>query len=188
MRQKKNTTDRSIKDKSTIMRDGCVGISFAMALLLMQIGCNSHSPKQQLEPNLSFIDTISKEWNAESFRREIGMMKDSLKEGLWITVYPDGGIASIDFFEKGKWNGPSKYFHRNGQLALYREIRNGIFHGKSYGYLSNGVMISSSHWLNDKPDGIFETYHDNGELDYAVEYKEGEYIRTVYGNPPIIEE
>jgi len=163
-----------------------VGISLTTALFLMLLGCNSHSPKQQTELCLSFIDTVIN-WNGEP-RREIGMMKDSLKDGLWISFYPDGGIAHIDFFEKGKWNGPSKYYNKNGQLVSYREVLNNMFHGKSCFYLDNGVMIGSSNWANDKPDGISETYHDNGELDYSIEYKDGEYVRTVYGNPPIIEE
>ncbi len=169
-----------------VIREGLRAISLVTALFL--IGCVNPKPPKVEESNLSFVNTLLNDINGEVLRREIGMMKDSLKQGLWISFYPDGKIYGIEFFDNGKWNGPWYYFHKNGQLMMYHETKNGKWQGKGYNYYSNGVLMSKANFVNDRLDGEYEEYEEDGTLFRIWEYKNGAFVKAILGTAPLPDE
>jgi antitoxin component YwqK of YwqJK toxin-antitoxin module len=120
--------------------------------------------------------------------KEIGMLQDSVKQGMWITFYPNDKIQSISFYKDNKWDGVQRGFREDGSLLSYTEMRDDMNHGKKISYYSNGQMASESHWVNDTPHGLFSGYNYNGILDYIYEYENGKFLRTIAGSPPPIVE
>ena len=167
--------NKSIKDRLMITKIGYTRI-ISSTLALILLSCN----RPQKVPDLDF----TYEKYEDGRIKELGMKKDSMKEGLWISFYPNGKINGIEFFDHDKWNGPIYYFHENGQLSIYRETKDGVFHGKGYNYYHHGVVAGNVNFIDDKQDGIFENYDDEGKLMCITEYKDGKYVRTIYGPEP----
>ncbi len=178
----------STKDKSKITR--IVSIINLLILSVVILGCtNTPVPNEPEVHRIEYVDSLV-QYNEELGGREryVGMMKDSLQEGLWVTIYPNGMIASISFYEKGKLNGPLTSFWENGQMSFYCELKDGIEHGKVYSWHSNGKLSQSYGFTDGKEDGVYETFDEEGNLISSREYKDGEYIRTIYGIPLLIDE
>lgn len=152
-----------------------------LILALVLVGCLKSKREQPKISNLEFIDTI-----LVSGRKTIGMTKDSRKEGLWLTLFADGKIAFIEFFESNMMNGPFIMYYENGSIRKYMEMKNDINHGKYINYYDNGQIQSEMTFVNDTIDGIYRAYTYDGELEKAYEYNMGNLERIVYGPPPPI--
>lgn len=187
MKQEIRTTNKNTKNSRRITKGGCKIINSAVIICLVLAECCGPKTKTSDVPNLTYVDTLLLDVKGDPVRREVGMMKDSMKQGLWMLFYPSGKIYGIESFDNGEWNGPWYLFHENGQPFAYRGTKDGGFHGKGYNYYSNGVLMDKVYFIDDKADGIFEHYDEKGNLTEAIECRNGEYVRTVYGSPPIIE-
>ena len=119
--------------------------------------------------------------------KEVGILQDSVKQGLWIKFYPTGKIEFISFYQDGKQTGHQRSFWENGKLASYREMRDDMFHGRQITYYRNGQIAGEYFVINDTIDGIITGYSEDGEIDRQIEYRKGEYVRTIVGVEHIIE-
>jgi antitoxin component YwqK of YwqJK toxin-antitoxin module len=57
-----------------------------------------------------------------------------------------------------------KWFHKNGQLSLTCEIKNGKKDGVEKGFYDNGDMRSIIHYKNGKKHGKLKSYHQYKDL------------------------
>lgn len=89
---------------------------------------------------------------------EEGSYVDNLKEGLWISYYPDGTKKSEITYKFDYPFGKVKYYYPNGNLQ------------------------EEGTWLKTKWDGPYKYYYENGKLCYEWNYVKGqrEGIQTYY--------
>ncbi|MDR1347878.1 MAG: hypothetical protein LBJ63_05530 [Prevotellaceae bacterium] len=177
--------NRNIKDKCSITKTINVSyvlkISILLILTIIWMAC-----KQQITERNQKVEYVYNQYENGTLK-EIGILQDSVKQGLWITFYSTGKIEFIFFYKDGKKTGPQRMFREDGSLSGYAEMSNDMFNGKRISYY-HGDIVSESHWINDTPHGLFIEYDVEG--DFSIhEYKDGEFVRTIVGTPPpIIEE
>ena len=115
-------------------------------------------------------------------------------------IYYDNGKGNIKsrFYKKNRMkNGSSKFFHKNGNISLEVNWKNGnhddgpwkeyssngqiwkegnIFNGKRNGtwkeYYKNGQIQKHGNLNNGKKDGLWKFFSQNGNLDYEINYRE----------------
>ena len=71
-----------------------------------------------------------------------------------LTFYPDGTVASRSVMNKGKFNGPSTFYYRDGKVR------------------------SSVNQINDAPDGEEREYHPDGKLASLRVYSDNGVLRS----------
>ncbi len=177
---------KNTKDKYRIIKTAITQITkivFLLSLILSGGACVNKTNNQTLVEEYVYIQYEN------GIPKEIGILQDSVKQGLWIRFYPTGKADYISFYKDGKQTGPQRRFYENGRLASYHEMLQDLNHGKYTTYYNpNGRIASESYWINDTINGISTQYLENGEIDTQVEYKKGKCVRVIIGVLPIIEE
>ena len=49
--------------------------------------------------------------------KEVGMLQDSVKQGLWVTFFPTGAINFLESYKDGRLSGPQRGFRENGTMS-----------------------------------------------------------------------
>lgn len=137
--------------------------------------------EQQHNPQFDYVYTQRKNRNV----KEIGMLQDSMKQGLWIGFYPNGKIEYISFYKDNKQHGPQRYFYEDGTLSIHYEMYNGLTNGHNISFYRNGQLNGIHYSVNDTIGGLLTSYEYDGTLDYIHEYNKGKYVRTIAGNEPL---
>ena len=151
-------------------------------LIVSWTACN-----QQTTTHIPKIEHIYTQYE-NGIPKEVGMLQNSVKQGLWVTFYPTGNIQSLEFYQEGKLSGPQRSFRENGQMLSYAEMRADLFHGKRTSFYHNGRIASISYWVNDSMDGALTEYSEEGEITHQFEYRKGELVRVIKGVAPFIVE
>lgn len=94
-----------------------------------------------------FVSFYDNENNSEE---EEGRYDNNMKTGLWKKYYPDKIVSSEENYLYGQLNGKSKYYDKQGSLAV------------------------EGNWVNDLQEGTWKTYWENGEVAYRDVYTEGQ--------------
>lgn len=144
-------------------------------LLLSLITCQNQDFKNN---SVAFIYKT----NESQGGAEIGMLNDSIKNGLWIEYYPNKVIKSIEFYIDGELQGPFLLFYENGNLKFESQIMNNEFEGERIVYFDNGKVQNKGYFLNGKQDSIWEFYLYCGGLDKMLRFEKGEVIDTLIDN------
>jgi hypothetical protein len=178
--------NRNIKGKYSITKTANINYVLKIAvlpiLLIMWMSC-----KQQIGEHIPTVEYVYKQYE-NGAPKEVGMLQDSMKHGLWFTFYSTGRIEFIFFYQAGKKTGPQRCFYENGRLSSYHDMYNDMYNGKQMTYYPNGQISSEYFGKNDTIHGLCISYDYNGNLEYIYEYKDGEFVRTVAGDdPPAIE-
>ena len=84
----------------------------------------------------------------------------------------DGG-KSEGTLKKGKFHGPFKSYHPNGQLQGEGTFKDGKEDGPFKSYYKNGQLVGEGTYKDGKEDGPFKTYYSNGQLRLEETYKDG---------------
>lgn len=100
--------------------------------------------------------------------------KDRPFTGLLVESYPDGSIRSRSALVEGLLHGVSEGYYTNGQLEVQEEFRHGVAHGIRTKYHPNGNIKSQGAILDGQIDGIYRCWNDHGFLESEVEMRRGQ--------------
>ncbi|MEP1095922.1 MAG: hypothetical protein ABJG78_12475 [Cyclobacteriaceae bacterium] len=106
---------------------------------------------------------------------------DGEVNGTAFQYYEDGKVKQKSSWIKGKKNGPTTSYYRNGNVMLEASFIDGMQNGVVLKYDSLGWLEGKTHYVNNIPEGSFETYFENGEVKSMGEYfDEGKSSKTYY--------
>lgn len=124
------------------------------------------------------ISYFDKETVKENYRNDV-------KEGYTRYYYPDGKIRLDIPFEKGVEQGFGKEYASDGTIItlteykkgfivdrqrINRRDRNKLKQGKWYVFYGNGKVKQEGSYTDDKKDGYFKDYSENGDLQKISKY------------------
>ena len=72
-----------------------------------------------------------------------GEMKDDVRNGEWISYFPDGKVQSTGFFENDKRTGKSQVYYENGNLWMDGSYKEGKRVGLWLYYDEQGYVTDS---------------------------------------------
>ncbi len=94
-------------------------------------------------------------------------------DGEALLFYPDGTIEGQVFYREGLRHGPSSFYSSEGQLLARGWFWNDQRVGKSWQYTLSGQLCSLQRFREGVPHGRQEYYYPDGKLKTVINYKEG---------------
>lgn len=94
--------------------------------------------------------------------------------GVIFDRYLDGALKSRSAMVNGLLHGVSEGWHTNGVLQVREHFRHGVSHGLRTKWSPEGHKISEAMIQNGKITGTFRRWHENGALAEEVEMKDGQ--------------
>ncbi len=152
-----------------------IGKFLVVIILMSSIACHNEVDNSS---SISFINQT----NENDGITELGMLDDSIMNGLWIEYYPNKVIKTVQFYVAGELQGPFLLFHENGNLKFESQMVNNEFEGKRTVYFDNGEVQNIGYFLNGKQDSIWEFYTYHGGLDKRIRFEKGEAVDTLIDN------
>lgn len=101
------------------------------------------------------------------------LSKETAKNGLSFTYYPNGNVQSLKYFINGKINFVEKIYDEDGQLLEVITYNKGIKSGPHTIYSKRNAKLSEVSYTDNKPNGKAKYYFDTGELKAEVLFSEG---------------
>jgi len=101
-----------------------------------------------------------------------GRVSNGLRDGEWLWTYPSGEPDHRMVYASGEIT-LSEGWHRNGQLELRWEYRDGVPHGTSRSWDRHGTLRQERAWANGRPEGTYRLWDHNGGVLYTAEYRDG---------------
>ena len=93
--------------------------------------------------------------------------------GWLIEPYPEGARKSRSRIVNGVLHGLSEGWHTNGQLQVREHFRSGVSHGVRERWHLNGSKMSEVTIVEGKLDGTFRRWHENGKLAEEIQIRQG---------------
>ncbi len=101
-------------------------------------------------------------------------MRNGLKDGEFISFYPNGEIDEYGFYMADKKNGRYTKNHPNGALWIEQTFLAGKLHGKVCYYdADTGAMTLRMHLRNDVLHGLYESFDTKGRRQSSIQYRGG---------------
>jgi antitoxin component YwqK of YwqJK toxin-antitoxin module len=94
--------------------------------------------------------------------------------GVIFDRYLDGALKSRSTMVDGLLHGVSEGWHTNGVLQVREHFRHGVSHGLRTKWSPEGHKISEATIEDGKITGTFRRWHENGVLAEEVEMKDGQ--------------
>ena len=94
--------------------------------------------------------------------------------GLMIEHAPDGSLRSRSSISNGLLHGISEGWHSNGQLQVTEHFKTGVSHGLRTKWHPNGVKLSEGEIVDGKFHGAFRRWYDTGSFAEQVEFAGGQ--------------
>jgi len=89
--------------------------------------------------------------------------------GRMVEHYPDGALRSRSAVTNGLLHGLSEGWHTNGLLQVTEHFKEGVSHGLRTKWHLNGVKQSEASIVDGQLQGLFRKWHDNGTLAEQIE-------------------
>lgn len=137
------------------------------------------------DDNDTFTGWVKESYPSQSLKR-IGYLKQGQKQGLWLSWYENGNIASKIEWEKDGLSGLYKHWYKNGAIHAFGHTTDGEMDGEWLEYYSNSQL--QAHSLNQMGKCVWKKiWIKNGEIcaDSKLENGNGffyEYYEN--GDPP----
>ena len=109
---------------------------------------------------------VCKIWYANGQLEMIGYNKNGYQDSLWTFFYPTGNKKEEGNFKKDQRSGAWHSWYDNEQLKSVRIIKEGTMYLDSY-YTTDGTQLIKA------GNGSYESYSENGELQFKGVYKGG---------------
>lgn len=93
--------------------------------------------------------------------------------------YQKNALKSREHLVNGVKQGPSVYFHPNGQLYTKIDWKDGGRHGSFKVYRADGTLEQWTSYKEGKPHGMFAWFNKTGDIErpeYLAIYKDGEVV------------
>ena len=87
---------------------------------------------------------------------KLGIIRQGLKEGEWLSFYPNGQLMTVGNMVRGKVNGISKAYWEDGKLMFILTYVDDVLHGSAEEYYKNGQLMEKGHYVNGQLDGFWE--------------------------------
>jgi len=94
--------------------------------------------------------------------------------GFLLDTYDDGTLKSRSSISNGVLHGLSQGWHTNGQQQVEEHYVAGVSHGMRTKWHPNGRKLSEATIVNGKLQGPFQSWHENGVPAEQVELKDGQ--------------
>lgn len=159
----------------------CVALlSAPVALGLFQF--NHETPRRTDAGNSTPISTTPSTAMAEVSRTNLVLVEGRLRQlershtftGFMVEHYPDGHLLSRSAITNGLLHGLSQGWRTNGQLQITEQFKEGISHGPRVKWYSSGAKQSEANIADGKLNGPFRKWHENGSLSEQIEFDHGE--------------
>ena len=105
-----------------------------------------------------------------------GNNKDGEMDGLWEFYQENGQLEFRSNYKDGKWDGFIEFFNEDGLFWFKNCYKNGEEINMSYCYerfYENLQFRSKGNVKNDKKEGLWEYFDEDGNLTGTEEYKDG---------------
>jgi len=93
--------------------------------------------------------------------------------GFLIERYEDGKLKSRSAISNGLMHGLSEGWHTNGTLQISEPFLNGVSHGTRVKWHPNGQKLSEATVVHGQLHGPFRRWHENGKLAEEMVLKSG---------------
>ena len=90
----------------------------------------------------------------------------------------------------GRWDGAVRGYYANGDIQMKGFYSRNKRHGIFLNYSDHGTYVSSGRYLDDRPMGKWETFHDNGRLEAEIFHNNGEFLQNLWdslGNQLVVD-
>ena len=94
-----------------------------------------------------------------------GLIKNGVKEGVWVTYRDDGQLEQKGNYKNGIAEGAWVSYWENGQLSHKENYKNGKAEGAWIGYYENGQLSYKGNYKNGVKEGAWVYYYENGQLE-----------------------
>lgn len=105
---------------------------------------------------------------------------DGLLEGKAETYYPNGKLASVEFWKDDLQEDSAWYFHSNGSLHRKGRYESGVYQGQWLMYFPNQVAEQQISYADGLPNGESKNWNETGILiesgHYSFGKKDGQFI------------
>jgi len=90
--------------------------------------------------------------------------------GRMIEHYRDGSLRSRSEVLNGLLHGLSEGWHTNGQLQVSEHFRQGVSDGVRTKWYANGTKQSEANIVRGKLNGTYRKWHENGALSEQIQF------------------
>jgi len=131
--------------------------------------------------------------------KESGIIRNGMKDGIYLTYNPEGKIKTLGSYVNGKLNGvylemsdreqvEMKAHYKNdqlhGQFAKYKygrptqelNYKNGVLDGPFSEWSDRGKLAKKGSFKNGKQDGVLQFFDEEENLMMEYNYKDGEKV------------
>jgi antitoxin component YwqK of YwqJK toxin-antitoxin module len=155
------------------------------SICLISFSCGGNKPETDIDHSVQYV--LNKYENGNIHR--LGMMVDSIQQGVRVVFFPDGKIHYFEFYLNGEGIGPVVGFYKNGRLRSYYFVNNeGKQHGEFKSFFDNGQISSEFFSINGSIHGLLKRYDRDGNIKAIWEYNMDTFVRTIQGYDPDSEE
>lgn len=106
-----------------------------------------------------------------------------MRTGQWEGYYPDGTKASIKNYARDVEVGEQRYWHRNGkraEIAHIEYLNDTTQVIRTQRYHPNGKIFEQAKWINEAPDSVYTSFHDNTLPWEKINYDNGKLLEIEY--------
>lgn len=94
--------------------------------------------------------------------------------GIMLEQYPDGARKSRSVLSNGVMHGVSEGWFSNGHLQIRENFHQGLSHGLREKWFASGAKMSEATIEAGKMEGVFKRWHEEGALAEEVQMKDGD--------------
>ncbi len=112
--------------------------------------------------------------------RVVGQYHEStLRDGQWITYYPNGSVEKIVHYQKGTLDGSVVLFRDSGYPSFRCFIKNGVRQGISMSYYEDGKILSVITGYNSfgEEDGFGINFDKFGNITDKITLVDGQSVK-----------
>ena len=109
-----------------------------------------------------------------------GIYRNLKKDSIWLNYTPSGRLSSSETYKNDLLDGklimyylPEDISDKSLTIALTCMYSKGMREGESIEYFLNGAIKVKGSYRNNKQNGIWESYHANGQKMNLIRYKDG---------------
>ena len=93
--------------------------------------------------------------------------------GASFRFYPSGEVSEEVHWDMNSREGPWIQYFEGGGIRLKSAYQNNLLNGSYEVYFTDKVLLMSGTYVDDRSDGTWSYFDENGELLYTLEYKNG---------------
>ncbi len=160
-----------------------LSISGLILMMSFMTGCGQGGSSAALPTDLAGFTTTSiangaglkaekKDANGQVI--EEGILINDMKNGTWITYYPnkEKAIKSLATYVNNELNGLFLTFSDRGQIETLTTYANGIYDG-NFAKFKFGRVEESATYLNGELHGLYKKFSNTNKIQVEAEYKNG---------------